>query len=48
MKVYIVYVGQNPNTSSYEYAVFDSKEKANEYCKMEKMEEFMITECEVQ
>jgi hypothetical protein len=48
MMVYVVCVGQNPNTYSYEYAVFDSKEKAIEYCKMEKMEEFMITECEVQ
>lgn len=48
MNVYVVYVGKNPKTSSYEYAVFDSKEKAREYCEMEKMEEFMITECEVQ
>ncbi|HEY7079864.1 MAG TPA: hypothetical protein VH500_09190 [Nitrososphaeraceae archaeon] len=48
MNVYVVYVGENPKTSGYEYAVFDSKEKAREYCKMEKMEEFMITECEVQ
>jgi hypothetical protein len=26
MNVYVVYVGENPKTSGYEYAVFDSKE----------------------